>query len=297
MKIIIIGTVIFSLRVLEKLIDMHANVIGVCTKEYSKYNTDFADLAPMCRAYNIPCFFIKNINDPDCVDWIKHLQPDVIFCVGLSQLIKKEILSIPKIGVIGYHPALLPKNRGRHPIIWALALGLEKTGSTFFFMDEGADSGDILSQESVAIQYTDDAAGLYDKLDALALKQIEDFLPMLSDGSYKKILKKQNNLEANTWRKRGMPDGQIDFRMTSFAIYNLVRALTHPYVGAHIIYNETIVKVWKAEEVFLHKDISNIEPGKVLDAASDGIAVKTYDGAIKLLEHGFIDLPKVGDYL
>lgn len=297
MKIIVIGTVIFSLRVLEKLIDMHANIVGVCTKDHSEYNSDFADLTPLCRDYNIPYFLIKNINAPDCIDWITRLQPDVIFCVGLSQLIKKEILSIPKIGVIGYHPALLPKNRGRHPIIWALALGLRRTGSTFFFMDEGADSGDILSQEVVSIDYTDDAASLYDKLDACALKQIENFFPMLVDGLYKKILKKQNSLEANTWRKRGVPDGLIDFRMTSFAIYNLVRALTHPYVGAHIIYNETSVKVWNVEEICLHEDISNIEPGKILNVASDGITVKTYDGAIKLLKHDFIDLPKVGEYL
>jgi len=64
-----------------------------------------------------------------------------------SSLLKKELLSLPPNGVLGYHPAKLPQNRGRHPLIWSLVLGLEESASTFYFMDEGADSGDILSQK------------------------------------------------------------------------------------------------------------------------------------------------------
>ena len=60
------------------------------------------------------------------------MRPDIIFCFGWSRLIKEELLKIPKKGVVGYHPAMLPKNRGRHPLIWALALGIKTTGSTFF---------------------------------------------------------------------------------------------------------------------------------------------------------------------
>jgi len=65
----------------------------------------------------------------------------------LVQINPKESLDLPHLGVIDFHPAALPANRGRHPIIWALVLGLQETASTFFFMDEGADSGDIISQE------------------------------------------------------------------------------------------------------------------------------------------------------
>ena len=87
------------------------------------------------------------------------------------------MLTLPSLGLVGYHPALLPQNRGRHPIIWALALGLEETGSTFFFMDEGADTGDILSQRRVPITPEDDAGTLYDKLTTTALDQINAFCP------------------------------------------------------------------------------------------------------------------------
>ena len=79
------------------------------------------------------------------------MKPDIIFCFGWSSLIKSEVLNLTKLGVVGYHPAMLPNNRGRHPLIWAKILGLTQTGSTYFFMDEGADTGDILDQSSFEI--------------------------------------------------------------------------------------------------------------------------------------------------
>ena len=123
--------------------------------------------------------------------------------------------------------------------------------------------------------------------------QIEEFMPTLKDKTYQTI--KQNNDLSNTWRKREKTDGQIDFRMSSRAIYNLVRALTKPYVGAHIHYNEEDISVWKVKIV--ENNQINIESGKVLDSNEKAILVKTYDGAIKILQHEFKELPKIGEYL
>ena len=163
----------------------------------------------------------------------------------------------------------------------------------FFFMTEGADDGDILSQEKVKILYEDNAKSLYDKVSNVALRQIEDFLPKLQNNSFKTI--KQNNDLANVWRKRGKVDGKIDFRMTSRAIYNLVRSLTKPYIGAHVEYNGQDISIWRVEEVEF--DQNNIEFGKVLENDGKSIVVKTYDKAIKIIDHGFKELPKVGEYL
>ena len=164
MRIFFIGTVEFSLRALEKLIQLNADIVGVATKSHSTFNSDYASLAGPCASRGIECREISNINDTDVVAWVKELKPDYIFCFGWSQLLKKEILDIPSIGTIGYHPARLPANRGRHPLIWTLFLGLCETASTFFFMDEGPDSGDILSQKQIRIDDNDDAASLYDKV-------------------------------------------------------------------------------------------------------------------------------------
>jgi methionyl-tRNA formyltransferase len=293
MKILFIGSVDFSYRALKKIIDLKGNIIGVCTKNASEFNSDFCDLAPLCISNNIPYRYVSNINSKKTVEWIKSLKPDIIFCFGWSFLLKKKILETAPMGVVGYHPTKLPENRGRHPLIWALILGLEKSASTFFFMEEGADDGDILSQEDFIITYEDDSISLYNKVSNIALRQITDFLPLLKNRSFTKV--KQNNVSSNLWRKRGEKDGLIDFRMSSRAIYNLVRALTKPYVGAHIIYNGETIHIWRVKELMLSRE--NIEPGKILEVNQNSILVKTYDGAIEILDHDFSNSPKVGEYL
>jgi methionyl-tRNA formyltransferase len=293
MRVVFIGTVEFSLISLEKLIQIGVDIVGVCTKEKSNFNADFADLKRPCIENNIEYKLVDNINSDDSVEWIRSKNPDIILCFGWSSLIKENLLNLAPMGIIGYHPATLPQNRGRHPIIWALALGLDSTASTFFFMDNGADSGDILSQKSINISYSDNAQTLYKKLTSLALIQIEEFIPRLQSNNYKRV--PQEHTKANIWRKRGKKDGLIDFRMSSKAIYNLVRALSKPYVGAHIEYKGDDIIIWRVEE--LEYKLDNIEPGQILESNKDNIIVKCYDGAIKIIEHEFTNLPYKGEYL
>jgi len=293
MKVVLVGSVEFSLRVLEKLIAIDVDLVGVCTKKSSTFNSDFFDLKPLSDINEVPCLYVDDINSTKSVEWIKNLNPDVIFCFGWSSLIKKDILAVAPMGIVGYHPAKLPKNRGRHPLIWALALGLKESASTFFFMDEGADTGDILSQVDFEISYQDDARNLYDKVAEIALIQIEEFIPALEKGTYTRI--KQNEKKSNDWRKRNELDGEIDFRMNSRSIYNLTRALTKPYVGAYIKFNEKNYSVWKVKESNDFQE--NIEPGKVLRVFDKIFVVKSYDGAIEIIEHDFKEMPKVGEYL
>ena len=293
MKVVLIGSVEFSLRVLEKLLSTDVELVGVCTKKSSTFNSDFVDLKPLCDDNDVPCLYVEDINSSMSIEWIKNLNPDVIFCYGWSSLIKSDIFALAPMGVVGYHPAKLPKNRGRHPLIWALSLGLKDSASTFFFMDKDADTGDILSQVDFKISIQDDARSLYDKVINIALIQIEEFVPLLQNGTYIRI--KQNEKESNYWRKRKELDGEIDFRMSSRAIYNLTRALTKPYVGAHIKINEVNYSVWKVKGSNDFQD--NIEPGKVLRVINEIIVVKSYDGAIEIIDHDFKKIPKVGEYL
>lgn len=291
MKILFIGTVEFSFRALEKLISMNADVVGVCTKKKSDFNSDFMDISRISAG--IPSMYINDINDKESIDWIKALQPDVIFCFGWSSLIGKELLNVAPMGVVGFHPAKLPQNRGRHPLIWALALGLKSSASTFFFMGEGADDGNILSQKEFEILYEDSAKTIYSRVIDIALKQLDILVPELENSTF--ITKEQNHDQANTWRKRDASDGVIDFRMSSVSIYNLVRALTKPYVGAHIEYSGKNISIWKVEEV--ECGFENIEPGKVLESNNDGILVKCSNNAIRILEHEFKVRPSIGVYL
>ena len=217
----------------------------------------------------------------------------MIFCLGWSRILHPTLLNLPPLGVIGYHPTSLPANRGRHPLIWALILGLKETSSSFFFMDKGADTGDLLSQVSVTIYPNDDAGSLYKRITDTALKQLHYFLPKLARGEFERI--PQDHQIANTWRKRSVKDGCIDWRMAAESIHNLVRGLARPYSGAHFNYSDQEIKVWKTEVE--PSAPLNLEPGKVLEICESSLLIKTGIGAIRLLDYYPKIEFKLGEYI
>jgi methionyl-tRNA formyltransferase len=293
-RVFFIGSVVFSRSMLNVVLDIDkVEVVGIATKSKSALNADHSDLSDLAEQHQIPFKYVRDINAPHITSWISELKPDVVFCFGWSALIKEPLLSLAPKGVIGYHPAELPKNRGRHPIIWALALGLDQTASTFFRMDEGADSGDILDQKLLTIEGADTAQTLYDKLTQVAEDQVRAFSKALALGTEQWT--RQNHEASNEWRKRGERDGLIDFRLSTQVIHNLVKALTRPYVGAHINYLNGAVKVWKTSVG--PSASKNLEPGKILEIQGDALLVKTGDGSIWIEEHTFSTLPNKNSYL
>ena len=296
LKILFIGTVDFSYASLDLLVSKGFNICGVITKKKSTFNSDYKNLNVICENAEIPIHFDDKTNNVSKLDFIKSKEPDIIYCFGWSYLLPKSILESSRLGVIGFHPSMLPNNRGRHPIIWALFLGLNSTGSTFFIMDEGADTGDIISQEEIKIDNSDDAGSLYSKIKKVALNQILEFSNEIENSNGFRNRIKQSKASGNSWRKRGELDGEIDFRMNSLTIQRLVRSLTRPYCGAHIKIKGNKVMVWSAN-ISEKKYCNNIEPGKILYASQSKLVVKTYDGAIDLTGCEFEVIPKVGDYL
>jgi methionyl-tRNA formyltransferase len=294
MKAVFIGCVQFSHVLFAELIASDAiKLTGVVTRRSSSFNADFQSLEPAARDAGIPCLNIEGNDQELLMDWIAGIGPEVIFCFGWSYLLDPQILAVPKYGVIGYHPALLPRNRGRHPIVWALALGMKETGSTFFFMDDGADSGDIISQSRIVINDNDDAATLYKKLEDAARVQLDALITDLVAHRLQRV--PQIAALATKWRKRSKRDGEIEWRMSAVGIFNLVRALTRPYVGAHCVHNGNELKVWRVIPV--DAPDTDVEPGRVLAANDGAITVKCGDGAVTLTDHEFFQLPEVGTSL
>ena len=293
MRIVFIGTVGFSRSALEHLVSIGADIVGVCTLKESKFNSDHVDLSKISSLNGIPWLYANDINSAEVMDWIKNKAPDIVFCFGWSKLLKQGILELAPLGVLGYHPAALPKNRGRHPLIWALVLGLKKTASTFFFMDDGADSGDILSQREIEINDEDDAGSLYEKITQVALSQMEEFIPRLISNTYQR--QNQDESLVNSWRKRGQLDSLIDWRMSAKSIHNLVRGLAKPYVGAGFVTEGQEVKVWKTRLVCGAPH--NIEPGKVLKVENDKSIIKCGEDSICLLVTEPPFNPHLGSYL
>lgn len=294
MKVFFIGSVLFSREMLKTMLDFReVNIVGIATKSSSSFNSDHSDLSDLAIQHGISYNYVSDINSLEMENWINSLSPDVIFCLGWSSLIKSNILRIPNHGIVGYHPSELPMNKGRHPQIWAMVLGLNSTASTFFIMDEGADSGDIISQSYVDIDFEDNAFSMYEKLIKIAKNQLIDILTRLINNELVKLPQSKN--VGNQWRKRSKNDGRIDWRMRTIDIYNLVRALSFPYPGAHFDYQGEEIKVWECYPY--GQDVpNNYEPGKVLCTNSEEITVKTGDGAITLKKHELIT-NKIDEYI
>lgn len=294
MRIAFIGCVQFSYEALSLLLKHdEAEVCAVITRRSSSFNSDFADVGALAESYDVPVYYADENPKKEQSEFIRNFAPDIIYCFGWSHLLSKRILDIPPKGTIGFHPAALPRNRGRHPLIWALVLGLEETASTFFVMDEGADSGPLVSQEAIPISRKDTAKTLYEEITKVALIQIDSFTNAFSRNT--QVITPQDHTLANSWRKRSIEDGIIDWRMSAQSIYNLVRALSPPYPGAQCIYEGEKVNVWEVE--ITPNDSRNCEPGKVLDVSHRSFTVKCGDEAISVIRHDFDCLPAKGDYL
>jgi len=296
MRIVFIGTVSFSRACLEELFDLGADVAGVVTLEpgLRARAGDAADLAPLAGAHGVPVHEVRNVNDADVVQLIRSLRPDVILVLGWSQLLGPELLSIAPC--IGSHPALLPRDRGRHPITWALVDGLGESGLTFLWLDAGADSGDILWQKSFRIDEDDDASTVYARVEELGRRAIAEFLPQLEAGTAPR--RPQDERAATYRRKRTDDDRRIDWTSPSRDVHNLVRGLSRPYVGALTRIRGEDVVVWKVQPMdgAVGEGLNAAAVGTVVEL--DGaLAVRTGTGWVRLVEAEPADRLRPGDVL
>ncbi len=295
MKIIFVGSVIFSEYILDNLIKNKIKFSGIIALNNSKkkFKSDYKDLSILAKSSKIPNIKIDSINSKKSLNFIKSINPDIIFCLGWSEILSEEILSLPKISVIGYHPSKLPLNRGKHPIIWSIALGLKNTASTFFLMDRKVDNGKIISQKILQIKNNDNATTIYKKLSKIALIQIKEIIKNIYNN--KLVLKNQNHRNSNYWRSRNYLDGQINWSSSSKTIHNLVRSLTWPYPNAHFLFNNKEIKVLKTS-LGKNKDL-NIEYGKIISQKNGIYEIKCGIASIHLdVINPNIKL-KVGSYL
>jgi methionyl-tRNA formyltransferase len=132
MKIFFIGTVDFSKYALAKLINMDVEISGVATKAESPFNADFADLKPLCKKKNIPYRLVDNINDGEVLAWIRRLQPDIIFCWGWSELLKKRDFEFDTNGCDWFSSSGFAEEQGPTSHYLGVGFGFARNGINFF---------------------------------------------------------------------------------------------------------------------------------------------------------------------
>jgi UDP-4-amino-4-deoxy-L-arabinose formyltransferase/UDP-glucuronic acid dehydrogenase (UDP-4-keto-hexauronic acid decarboxylating) len=276
MKCVVLAYSNIGCEGIEALLKNGCEISAVFThKDSPNENIWFRSVAELAAANNIPVFAPEDINHPMWAHKIKEMAPDYIFSFYYRNMVKKNILDIPKKGCLNLHGSLLPAYRGRCPINWALVNGETETGVTLHYMTEKPDDGDIVAQRKVEISSDDDAVSLHGKCTEAAAALLETVVPELKDGSAKRT--PQDPAKASYFGGRKPADGEIDWNKSSAEVRNLVRAVTRPYPGAFSYVGNRKAIIWKVSET---SSDSSAAPGDVISVDPFVIACK--DGAVKV---------------
>lgn len=281
---ILIGSVQSSRVILEELIQNDCTPIMVFSldEQVSESVSGYFPLHEIAQKHNIPYRKFKKINEYQNIEEIIRLSPDYIFVVGLSQLVDARIISAAKKGVIGLHPALLPKFRGRAAMVWQILLDVRKSAISLFLIDEGVDSGPIIGQEPFFIGVDDYASDAERNcLDALR-RLCKRVIPQMKNDCLKPLL--QDNSKATYLLKRTPEDGMIDWSLSIYDIHRLIRAVSHPYPGAFSHYDGKIrLTIWRAE---IEKNTKYIGiPGQIAEKAENTLGIVCKDGLLRVTEY------------
>jgi methionyl-tRNA formyltransferase len=193
-------------------------------------NIWFDSVQQLAELHGIPVITPDNPNQPPVVEKIRALQPDFIFSFYYRNMLKRELLEIPKAGALNMHGSLLPKYRGRVPVNWAIIHGETETGATLHYMTEKPDNGDIVAQQAVPILPDDTALDVFNKVTVAAEMALNDVLPALLAGNAPRV--KQDLSQGGYFGGRKPEDGVIDWSLSAQQIHNLVRAVAPPYPGS-----------------------------------------------------------------
>ncbi|WAM34977.1 methionyl-tRNA formyltransferase [Caldicellulosiruptor morganii] len=278
------GTPEFAVNILQKLIeDPSFNIKLVVTQPDKPVGRKQILTSPPVKEFALK--FNLNVVQPDRLkgnqeffEILNRINPDVIVVVAYGKILPKEVLQIPRYGCINVHASLLPEYRGAAPIQRAIMDGRDYTGITIMKMDEGLDTGDILLQERIKIEWTDDVITLSKKLSELGGKLLIETLKNISNISPVK----QDSTKATYAPPIEKDEGQISWDMTGIEIYNKFRALKN-WPGIFTTYKGKLLKIHDMEIVNKWK-IEDVQNGTVVEVDDSGIVVKLKDGAIKIKE-------------
>ena len=299
LNILFMGTPDFAKESLEALNNKH-NITGVFTVPDRPKGRGMKMIFSPVKEYslenNLETYQPEKLrNNPEIIEKIKSLKPDIICVVAYGMILPKEILDVPKFGAINVHPSLLPKYRGSSPIQYAIINGDKKTGVTIMHLDMKMDAGDIILQEEVEIKEDETAGELWNRLSTLGAKMLVEAVDRIETGTDERIKQGEEFTLAPMLDKEM---SKIDWEnKTANQIKDLVRGLNQA-MGTYSYLNEKKYKFWKVDvtktEDFIntYKEFegyeyrfNDIEAGTILYVdEKQGLYIKAKDEIIKVLE-------------
>ncbi len=279
MKLILFAHQNWGIKAINAFFDMKLDIAKVYTHslDMDKHEKVWYDsIKNICNEKNIPVLECSKLTDFD-IDEIKLINPDLIFSVGWRRLLPKSIFSIPKFGVLNLHDSLIPNYRGFAPINWSIINGEKETGLTIHYIDEGIDTGDIILQKKININFEDTAFDVYNRLLDLSTELFQNVIHMIEKNMIQP--QSQKTMSQGFFCSRRFPDdGKIDWKQDRVCIYNLIRALCDPYPNAFFIFNSEKYFVKNAK---LIDDDYRGPSGKICAIRDGGIIVTCGNSYVK----------------
>ncbi|MCI8408991.1 MAG: methionyl-tRNA formyltransferase [Lachnospiraceae bacterium] len=282
MRVVFMGTPDFAVGTLEAIINAGHEVAGVVTQPDKPKgrgkNMQLTPVKEVAVARGIPVYQPVRVKEPDFIEELKKLNPEVIVVVAFGQILPKEILDMPKYGCVNVHASLLPKYRGAAPIQWAVIDGEKESGVTTMFMEEGLDTGDMLKKKIVSLEIDETGGSLHDKLAAAGADLLIETLKELEAGTA--VRTKQDDTLSNYAKMLDKQLGCIDFTKPAEEIERLIRGL-NPWPSAFTGIDGKTLKIWSA--TVINKEAEG-KFGEVVEVSRDSILVKTGKDLLQLNE-------------
>jgi methionyl-tRNA formyltransferase len=264
---------------LHELLQAGAQVPAVFTHDDDpREEVWFRSVRQLAEAHDLPVYAPHSVNTPEWVARLADLQPDFIFSFYYRKLLSNEILSTAQRGALNLHGSLLPQYRGRCPVNWVLIHGERETGVTLHYMVDKPDRGDIVAQHAVPITDDDTALTLFHKLTDAAAVLMRETYPQLCAGTAPRV--PQDQSRASYFGGRRPEDGRIDWSQQARRVFNLVRAVTHPYPGAFTSWQGRTLYVWQTH-VASPAVTPQVAPGTIVSVEPE-VVVQAGSGTLQL---------------
>lgn len=282
MKVVFMGTPDFSVGALEALVKAGHEVTAVVTQpdrqKGRSLEMSFSPVKECALRYELPVFQPEKIKTAEAVEVLRGYEADIFVVAAFGQILSKEILEMPKYGCINIHASLLPKYRGAAPIQWAILNGDAITGVTIMQMNEGLDTGDILTTKEVEISAEETGESLFDKLAIAGAELLIETLPEIEKGTLTPI--KQEEEKASHVRMLTKEMGKIDWEKEAIVLERLVRGM-NSWPSAYCRLRNKNMKVWRA--AVLEED-TDARPGEIVNVTKDALYIQTGKGQLVLQE-------------
>lgn len=272
------------------IVDKQISIQFICVR----YDTTDRVLWDYCENYKIPYLKHKNVNSDDFIQRIQHFDCDLFVSMSFNQIFKSKIINLAKFKTINCHAGRLPYYRGRNVLNWALINDEKEFGITVHFIDEGIDTGDIITQELYPINDSDSYATLLSRSYSGCADVLYRSIRMFVDCDVKRQIQSEIHPTGFYCSQRKNGDEILDWRQSSREIFNLIRGICLPGPQARAFINNQEMKINKVEIVKNAPKYKGII-GAVLYKDINGVFVKTSDSFIKIVEYEYEGLIKVGD--